>query len=101
MPPAVLRLDLERPVAPPDAPVSRPPSRPTPLGRLRPRRDPSPELVSSDSWWTARATAVEVTSGFTREAMSAEAPPDPAAPNGLFERLGQVLGYLRQGLLAG
>jgi hypothetical protein len=101
LPPAVLRLDLERPVRPPDAPVSRPPSRPTSLGRLRPRRDPAPELVSSDSWWTARATAGEVTAGFTREAMTAEAPPDPAAKGGLFERLGQVLGHLSQGLLTG
>ncbi len=101
LPPAVLRLDLERPVAPPETPVSRPPSRPTPLARLRPRRDPMPELVSSDSWWTARATASEVTTGFTREAMTTESPADPAARDGLFERLGRVLGYLTQGLLTG
>jgi transcription-repair coupling factor (superfamily II helicase) len=101
LPPAVLRLDLDRPLRPPDAPAIRPASRPTPLGRLRPKRDPAPELVSSDSWWTARATAGEVTAGFTREAMTAEAPPDPSAQGGLFDRLGQVLGYLRQSLLTG
>ena len=100
LPPAVLRMDLERPVTPPDAPARRPPSRPTPLGRLRPKRDPAPELVS-DSWWTSRATADEVTLGFTRETVTAEAALDPAAPGGLFERLGKVLGHLSQGLLTG
>jgi len=52
------------------------------------------------SWWAARATAAEVTTGFTREAIQAEVPPDPAAEGGLFERLGQILGELSRALIA-
>jgi len=59
----------------------------------RDRRPPSrPETTS---WWTARATA-EVTPGFTRDAILAETPPDPAAAGGLFERVGQVLSQLAE-----
>jgi transcription-repair coupling factor (superfamily II helicase) len=105
LPPAVLRLDLARPIAPPEG---RPASFNPPPGRLarrsepglRPKRPASVESTDSNSWWTSRATAAEVTSGFTREAVTAEKPPDPAAPGGLFERLGQVLGQLSQGLIA-
>jgi hypothetical protein len=31
--------------------------------------------------------------------MTAAAPLDPAAPGGMFERLGQILGMLSQGLI--
>jgi transcription-repair coupling factor (superfamily II helicase) len=105
LPPAVLRLDLSRPAAPSDEAASRL-SRPLGAGRLRPR-PASAAAVSpatagdapAGSWWTARATAGEVKTGFTREAMTAETPPDPAAPGGLFERVGQVLTHLTQGLV--
>jgi hypothetical protein len=51
------------------------------------------------SWWASRATTAEVTAGFTRDAILAEVPPDPAAEGGLFDRLGQVLSQLSQGLI--
>jgi hypothetical protein len=105
LPPAVLRLDLSRPAAASDDAASRL-SRPLGAGRLRPRSTPvaaaSPAAVgegAAGSWWTARATAGEVKTGFTREAMTAETPPDPGAPGGLFERVGQVLTHLTQGLV--
>jgi transcription-repair coupling factor (superfamily II helicase) len=85
LPPAVLKLDLNRS---PDAPTERPGL----------RRKPRPE---GTSWWTARATPGDVGPGFTRESVLAEQPPDPAAPNGLFERLGGVLSRLSQALVAG
>ena len=81
LPPAVLKMDMSR-----DAGVK--PSRDR---RRESQQEPTP------SWWTARATA-DVTPGFTREAILAEVPPDPAEKGGLFERLGQVLGHLTNAL---
>jgi hypothetical protein len=66
---------------------------------LRPKPTAAPEREEPSSWWTARATAGEVTTGFTREAVTAEAKLDPGAKDGLFDRLGQVLGQLIQGLI--
>jgi transcription-repair coupling factor (superfamily II helicase) len=43
------------------------------------------------AWWTARATAGEVTGGFTKAEIQREAPDDPRAQGGLLER---VLGVL-------
>jgi len=65
---------------------------------LRPKAAPAEEEPLS--WWAARATTAEVTAGFTREAILAEVPQDPAAAGGLFERLGQILGQLSQALIA-
>jgi transcription-repair coupling factor (superfamily II helicase) len=50
------------------------------------------------SWWTARASS-EVAPGFNRETILAEAPDDPSAPGGLFERLGELLDQLSQSLV--
>ena len=66
------------------------------LTLLPPAIDHAQPPRASNSWWTVRATDAEVTAGFSREAMTAEAPPDPAAKGGLFERLGQVLGQIAQ-----
>jgi transcription-repair coupling factor (superfamily II helicase) len=99
LPPAILRMDLTRPaVAPRAAAPARPGGQPAP-GRLRPKPTAAPEREEPSSWWTARATAGEVTTGFTREAVTAEAKLDPGAKDGLFDRLGQVLGQLIQGLI--
>ena len=43
------------------------------------------------AWWTARATAGEVTAGFTKAEIQREAPQDPRAEGGLLDR---VLGVL-------
>jgi transcription-repair coupling factor (superfamily II helicase) len=91
LPPAVLRLDLSRP--------ERAPDRPRPLRRAEaPAADPGDDV--SSSWWTARATA-EVAPGFTRDAILAERPPDPAEAGGLFDRVGRLLDYLSRSLVTG
>jgi transcription-repair coupling factor (superfamily II helicase) len=43
------------------------------------------------SWWTKRATAGEVTPGFTRENLTRETADDPRTRNGLFDRILTVL----------
>ncbi len=100
LPPAVLRLDLDRPSAAHVRPQGTPRAGASaPPGRLRPKAPPPAEREQADSWWTTRATAAGVTAGFTREAVTAEPELDPGAADGLFERLGAVLGQLQQGLL--
>jgi hypothetical protein len=80
VPPGVLRIDLDKPAeAAPDT---------SPKGRGGPGS-------ATTSWWTARATS-EVEPGFTREAILAEAPPDPSQPGGLFDRIAAVLEQLHE-----
>jgi transcription-repair coupling factor (superfamily II helicase) len=99
LPPAVLRLDLDRTVQPAKRPEKRPAqtAKPGPAGTILVKK-PKPD--ESRSWWTARATSDEVTPGFTRESIEAEQPADPMADGGLFERLSQILGQLSQALIA-
>jgi transcription-repair coupling factor (superfamily II helicase) len=90
LPPAVLRLDLDGQARPrPAATVSG-----RPAGRLVAKDEPP----TRESWWTTRATS-QVAPGFTREEILAEAPPDPSAPGGLFERLGALFEQLSKGLV--
>ena len=72
LPPAVLRLTLE---------------------------SESAKSESDESWWTARATS-EVASGFTRDAVLAEAERDQRPAEWLFAKLRQVLSVLSQGLVS-
>jgi len=70
-PPATLRLDL----------------------RIAPTGRPSGPIKSPQrSWWTARATAGEVTGGFTKDEILRPAKEDPRAEGGVF---GRVSGLLR------
>jgi hypothetical protein len=89
IPPVTLKVDLEaaaRPAVPPSAkpaPVAqRPPQRFGSSGRplARPVAEPS-------SWWAKRATAGEVTSGFTKEEILKKPDTDPRAPRGVFAQL--------------
>ncbi len=114
VPPASLRLELSpasrgqasRPKPEPKRPESqsRAPAGPwanigqKPLtssdlraGRRRPAPD---ESAAPASWWTARATAGEVTSGFSKAEILKADPQDPRAPSGVFTRVGGLLSDL-------
>jgi transcription-repair coupling factor (superfamily II helicase) len=87
-PPAILRLDL----AVPDADDGR--------GRAGAgRRSGGQTGEAGVSWWTARASS-KVAPGFSREEILATPAENPAAPGGLFERLGGLLEQLSQALVA-
>jgi transcription-repair coupling factor (superfamily II helicase) len=88
LPPAILKLDLTKPS---DAPETASP---------RPPRSKKKPVSTTTSWWTVRATAGEVTPGFSREVILAPGALDPRAADGLFERLGDILGELSQGVQA-
>jgi transcription-repair coupling factor (superfamily II helicase) len=86
LPPAILKLDLNRPSDPPET-ASR--------AELRSKKR---QVSPTASWWTTRARAGEVTPGFSREVILAPGALDPRAPGGLFERLGDVLTELGRGI---
>jgi hypothetical protein len=50
--------------------------------------------VAPASWWTARATAGEVTSGFTKAEILKPEAQDPRGPTGVFTRVGGLLAEL-------
>src|SRR5688500_60469 len=97
VPPASLKLDLEAPMAPAgnlkvsgyqdrkaatDSRASAGSRRPSSL-----RRPGEPEA----SWWTARATAGQVTAGFTKEEILRKPEANPRAEGGMFARLEELL----------
>ena len=53
---------------------------------------------SAASWWTARATAGEVTSGFTKDEILRPAKEDPRAEGGVFSRVSGLLRDLSEGV---
>lgn len=99
-PPAVLKLDLAKPVKPPEPPKSRPMPGGGRLVGPPGRKPPVEEDSTADSWWTTRATA-KVEPGFNRDLILAEGPFDPATPGGLFDRLSEVLTQLSPSLGTG
>ena len=81
IPPSTIKLDL-RPKLPP-------PPKPTAQGtKVKARQS------SGSSWWTARATTGEVTSGFTKEEILKPPKEDPSAPGGVFARVRGLLAEL-------
>jgi len=81
IPPATLRLDLKA-----DQPK-----------RGAKGKDP----VASGSWWTARARAGEVTSGFTRDEIMRPAKEDPRREGGVFTRAADLLRQLSESVSIG
>jgi transcription-repair coupling factor (superfamily II helicase) len=53
---------------------------------------------SAASWWTARATAGQVTSGFTKDEILRPAKEDPRAEGGVFSRVSGLLRDLSEGV---
>jgi transcription-repair coupling factor (superfamily II helicase) len=102
LPPAVLKLDLTKPVERPKPAVEIVKPTVTPAGRLKPKATgwvkPPDTPPGRESWWTTRATSGEVAAGFTRDEILAEVPLDPRAPGGVFERVRHVLDELSRSL---
>ena len=94
VPPATLRLELEAPQGaklPPPAPTTGPasghgrrPGHGGGKGRSRGRE-------VAPSWWAARATTGEVTSGFTKGEILRKPETDPRAAGGMFATLEELL----------
>jgi transcription-repair coupling factor (superfamily II helicase) len=84
VPPASLKVDLEAA----QSPVARP------LPARQPSHKGSPHRGKETSWWTARATAGVVASGFTKEEILKKPKQDPRAEGGMFDRLEELLGAL-------
>jgi transcription-repair coupling factor (superfamily II helicase) len=82
VPPSTIKMEL-RP-----APTAR--SAPAPAAGTKARARQS----AGQSWWTARATAGEVTSGFTKDEILKPPKEDPRAPGGVFTKVRGLLGEL-------
>jgi transcription-repair coupling factor (superfamily II helicase) len=80
-PPATLRLDMR-----------------IGLERRAGRGGPSGSPSRAASWWTARATAGEVTGGFSRDEILRPAKEDPRAEGGVFSRVSGLLRDLSEGV---
>jgi transcription-repair coupling factor (superfamily II helicase) len=93
VPPATLKLDLRKAIAPARVQV-RPPQGGV-LGRQTPRRGADP--VAAGSWWAARARAGQVSPGFTRDEILRPTREDPRAEGGLFTRVSGLLRELSAG----
>ncbi len=99
VPPSAIKLDMTKSPVRPEAPK---PVAPPPPGKLKPKSEQGAggryirtarpvDQPGRESWWATRATASEVTAGFSREEVLAEGPLNPRAPGGLFERVREVL----------
>ncbi len=85
-PPATLKLDLRKPSGGVQPGASRPVA--------RGKHTPLPKA----SWWTTRATAGEVTPGFSRAEILRPAKEDPRAEGGVFSRVAGLLRELSEGV---
>ena len=85
-PPVSLKLELNPPSAPAPAPGTKHPAPGT--------RHPAPQR-RAPAWWTARATAGEVTPGFSKAEILKPKEEDPRAPGGVLERVTDLLEDLR------
>jgi transcription-repair coupling factor (superfamily II helicase) len=81
VPPATIKLELRAPMV----------KKPVVVGTKAKARQ---SQVGGSSWWTARATAGEVTAGFSKEAILRPPKEDPSAPDGVFSRVGGLLSEL-------
>jgi len=108
IPPAGLRLDLRGGSgrgASAAARAGKPAGSAPQQGRSGPavsapvRRKGGPaESPAPPSWWTARATAGEVTGGFSRDEILRPAKEDPRAEGGVFSRVSGLLRDLSEGV---
>jgi transcription-repair coupling factor (superfamily II helicase) len=89
IPPVSLKVDLKQPTLPPAGGVQAlKQAHQAHTGRRRPKTDPA--------WWTVRATAGEVTPGFSKAEILRPRADDPRAPGGVLERVTDLLEELRE-----
>jgi transcription-repair coupling factor (superfamily II helicase) len=101
LPPNSLKLDLKPRESPPVAKeAERPKSALQKAHELRSSYAPvqsrraqpgKAKIQRKPSWWTARATAGEVTPGFTKAEILKQAPEDPRAPDGVLAKVTDLL----------
>jgi hypothetical protein len=96
VPPAALKLDLRTAPAATRRPALVPPAAPKGQG-IRGKVKVRADQVAAGSWWTARATAGEVTGGFSRDEILRPAREDPRAEGGVFTRVSGLLRELSAG----
>src|SRR5688572_7671188 len=92
VPPNTLKLDLK-----PRDPGRREPVGPNqkPVTRLTAHGPRQAKIKQKPSWWTVRATAGEVTPGFTKAEILRAAPEDPRAPEGVLVKVTELLEELQ------
>jgi transcription-repair coupling factor (superfamily II helicase) len=91
IPPATLKVDLKKPVIPAAAPKLSPDA----LKKAHQMRQPFRRERREPAWWTARATAGEVTPGFSKAEILKPKEEDPRAPGGVLQRIEELLEDLR------
>ncbi len=104
VPPTILKIDLRKDpgmAAREAAPGGARTWPPSPAASARRGLEPKRQASTGVSWWTARATAGEVTPGFSRDDILRKPLEDPRAQNGLFDRVGGLLAVLSEGLAVG
>jgi transcription-repair coupling factor (superfamily II helicase) len=86
IPPSSLKLNLKGDPSTQVSPQAASPSLRAPAKTPRPAKQ-----QRKPSWWTARATAGEVTPGFTKAEIERKAPEDPRAPDGVLTKVTSLL----------
>jgi transcription-repair coupling factor (superfamily II helicase) len=84
VPPSTMKLDLRAPAVKAGLQAG-----------LKPGAANAGKSKPAPSWWTARATAGEVTAGFSKEEILKPPKEDPAAADGIFARVKGLLSALR------
>src|SRR6185436_6351836 len=85
LPPSSLKLDLKF------KKVEEPSKSPLQKAHELKKGGRGAKIQRKPSWWTARATAGEVTPGFTKAEILKQAPEDPRAPDGVLSRVTELL----------
>ncbi|MDP2318598.1 MAG: transcription-repair coupling factor [Acidobacteriota bacterium] len=84
LPPSTVKLDLR-----PRPPAVTPPKPASPFAKAT--GDRLARQKRAPAWWAARATAGEVTPGFTKAEILKAAPEDPRAPDGVLAKVTEFL----------
>jgi transcription-repair coupling factor (superfamily II helicase) len=85
IPPVSLKLDLNKSEAPPAAGSA------AAIKQAHQQRTPMRRVKAEPAWWTARATAREVTPGFSKAEILKPRAEDPRAPGGILEKVTELL----------